>query len=468
MKKKLTTEPMLTVELGDQVSLSGEIKEPVLTDLHQRLIIENPIWTEKNRRGYWTGDTSRSLTFIGNEGGIWKMPRGFINKLIEILLSHECFFVVDNVTKLRVLPQVEFEFNGELWEHQKKASTAILYDLFGVASLPTGSGKTALALYCIAKRRQPTLVVVHTKELLYQWRDEAKQFLKLKDDDIGLIGDGKKKVGKKLTIAIINSLRKMAPEVKDKVGFLIVDECHHVPSSTFIDAVSEFDCKFMLGLSATPKRKDGLTDLIYLYLGDLVYDADTQELQEKGVIMQPKVRTRNTSFDYPYNDDRDYQPMITALVNDSERNNLITQDVYNVSLSNSGVALVVSDRKDHCAELARLIEQKGFRVSLLTSVTAKGKRKKIVDDADAGNIDVLVSTSSLIGEGFNCKILSSLFLTTPIKSSTKLEQIVGRIRRTAEGKEPPVVYDYVDINGVLRASYRTRFRTYEKIGATFI
>lgn len=335
--------------------------------------------------------------------------------------------------------------------------------------MPPGTGKTALALYCIAERKQPALVVVHTKELLYQWRNEAKKFLGLKDDEIGLIGDGKKKVGKRLTIGIQRSLYKRASKIRDKIGFLIVDECHHVPARTFADVVLKFDCRYMLGLSATPERRDGLTALIYFYLGRLVHEGDSKELQDQGIIMQPKINTRNTNFDYPYRDRTDYQPMIVALVNNRERNNLIAQDVHSFSQSSEGVALVVSGRKDHCAELVGLIEQKGLKVALLTGdVASRKERKKITDDANSGKIDVLVSTEQLIGEGFNCKKLSALFLTTPIGSAPKLEQIVGRIRRTAEGKKPPVVYDYVDKNWLLRTSYQRRLRAYEAMSATFI
>ena len=126
-----------------------------------------------------------------------------------------------------------------------------------------------MALYVIAERKQPALVIVHTKELLYQWQARAVQFLGLQKDEIGLIGDGKKTIGDRLTIGIVNSVYKIAADIREHAGHLIVDECHRCPSRTFTEAVTAFDSRYMLGLSATPWRRDKLSKLIYWHLGPL-------------------------------------------------------------------------------------------------------------------------------------------------------------------------------------------------------
>ena len=193
---------------------------------------------------------------------------------------------------------------------------------------PTGSGKTVTALKVIAERKQPTLVIVRTKELLYQWRDRALQFTDIKPEEIGLIGDGHHSIGSKLTIAIVNSLKECAYEVNKQVGQVIIDEVHHVPSKTFTEVLKEFDTRFMLGLSATPYRNDGLTNLIYFFAGDRVHRITAAQLQAAGQIMCARLIPRFTEFDY---DDaaNDYPGCITALVNDPVRNELIIQDVIN-------------------------------------------------------------------------------------------------------------------------------------------
>jgi superfamily II DNA or RNA helicase len=459
------SEPLLFIEIRSDTRLTGDVKKPVLDELNRKLIFPNPVYEDKLRRGYWTGNTPEHLNYIEKKNGAWTMPRGFTRELINILTNHDCVFAV-NFDKTRVLKSINFTFQGKLRKEQNEAAKAILNENFSVIQLPTGAGKTVVALFCIANRKQPALVIVHTKELLYQWRDAAKKFLRLKDNQIGLLGDGYKKIGEKLTIATIQTLRKMAPEVSKKIGFLVVDECHHVPAKTFTDTVSQFDCRYMVGLSATPKRNDGLAKLIHLYLGDLAFKKGAIEAQKQGIIMQPTVYVTQTDFGYQYNDD--YSQMISALAKNAKRNEKISKGAAELSLHTLGTVLVVSDRKEHCMELANLIRSyQVVDVELLTGDVEKAKRKNIVKMIYSDKVDILVATASLIGEGFDYKNFAGLVLATPIKSAVRLEQIVGRIRRTDNGKEPPVIYDYLDKNGVLVASYRTRFDAYKKMGIKF-
>jgi len=443
-------EPMLEIDISSKISLSGDIEESVIEELKDHLIMANPKWVETNRMGYSTKDIPQTLSFIKKNNGTWEMPRGFIYQLVDILLKNKCYFVIDHGNKVRKFQKMDFNFNGELWEPQKQASKIVLQYLFGVVSLPTGSGKTVMALYCIAQRRQPALVIVHTKELLYQWKEKAEKHLGLNGDEIGLIGDGEFKIGKKLTIAIINSLRTNVSEVKERIGYLIVDECHKVAANTFKDTVKQFDCQYMLGLSATPERSDGLTRLIPIYLGNVIYNEEMKELQEKDIIMQPKVYTIKTGFFYPYSGD--YQAMISALIQDPKRNNLISQDVMLFTAETLGIPLVVSDRKEHCYELKNLISKHGFDVAVLTGNVSKKKRREIINKANSGEISVLIATTTLIAEGFDCKRLTGLFITTPMR---------------AEGKEQPEVFDYVDDRGLFQAQYRRRLNVYRECNAIF-
>lgn len=216
---------------------------------------------------------------------------------------------------------------------------------------------------------------------------------------------------------------------------------------------------YMLGLSATPYRRDGLTKMIYLYCGDQVYKIETQALQEQNKIMTASLTVRRTEFDYPYNDD--YQAMLTELTQDAERNSLIVRDV--LKTRNGGISLILSDRKEHCRALYDLLKRH-LEVRLLTGDVAMGKRKGIIEELNQDKAKVLVATSQLIGEGFDLKSFSSLFLATPIKFSGKVKQCTGRILRTAKDKDSAVIYDYVDRPGVLEASFRTRLRAYRDLG----
>ena len=318
----------------------------------------------------------------------------------------------------------------------------------------TGSGKTVMALALIAARRQPALVVVHTKELLYQWQDRAAEFLGC---PIGLLGDGHRAI-EPFTVAIVNSARKRIDELVPRFGHLVIDECHRVPAALFTDVVSRFDSHYLLGLSATAFRSDdGFTRLIYYFMGDRLHKVDQGELQASGAVLRPRLNRRETSFDFHYRGD--YQALIRGLTAHEGRNLQIIDDICRTAREpDSGTSLVVSDRIGHCDIFAAELEKRGIRVELLTGQISPERRNAVVAAVQNGEVQVLVSTLQLIGEGFDCPGLSSLFLTTPITFEGRLLQVIGRILRPAANKEARV-FDYVDeAVPVLRRSASIRRR----------
>ncbi len=439
---------------------TNNLPDRVTRKLQERLIFDNPQFLENEKRGYSTYNVPEKLCFIKEDGDSYIIPRGFINQLTRILKCNSVpFKIIDRTTSL---PETHFEFTGELYPYQTEAVQKILSKRFSVLNAPTGSGKTVIALKAIAQRRQPTLIITHTKELLYQWRDRIEQFLSIPKEEIGTIGDGRKEIGKQITVAIINSLYKFIDKVKGYPGFVIIDECHRTPSRTFTKVLKKFNSRYMLGLSATPYRRDGLTKLIYLYIGDTVHTVDIQELQKSKKVMTATLRITETGFDYPFMDD--YQSLISDLVCDQERNEIIVKDVINQVNTETGIALVISDRKRHCEILRSLIEAEGIETRLLTGEINNGKRKSIIEELNQGGVKVLVATGQLIGEGFDLKTLSSIFITTPIKFSGRVKQYIGRILRMAHGKDKAIIYDYSDKLGILQYSFKNRLRTYKDLG----
>jgi superfamily II DNA or RNA helicase len=460
---------MNTQQTDVDVYITSEIAIPedqlpfdAIESLKNHLIFTNPQWLENKKRGYWNGKTPEKLYFLKSRNNYLTMPRGFIHHLKSILTPFDLNIVIHDQT--RILDNIDFEFTGQLYDFQERAAIAILKRKFGVFNCPTGGGKTVVALYCIAKRKQPALVIVHTKELLYQWYKRAQEFLNLSENQIGLIGDGNFNIGSHTTIAIVNSLYKRAHEVSDHIGFFIVDECHRTPSRTFVEASSSFDSRYMLGLSATPYRRDKLTQVINFYMGGQLINISPQELQVKSRIMKATVIVRRTLFDYDYAVDEDYQAMMSALTEDTARTELIVEDVIKHTKTSSGVGLVISDRKDHCKVMYNRIAQKDVTVRLLTGDVPNKTRKEITEELSRGDVQVLVATSQLIGEGFDLKQLTALFLTMPVKFTGRIKQYVGRILRTDKGKQDAIIYDYVDQPGVLQASYLSRKKAYTELG----
>ena len=449
---------MATLTVAAECQLEG-IPLELEKKIKERLTIDNPRYIAAKRYGRWVGKKLKpKLEYYDQLPGKLSFPRGYANQAVLLCreLLGEAPQIIDN---RKLLPHADFVFSGTLRQYQQDAVNRVLERSFGVLEAGTGSGKTVMALATIARRRQPTLVVVHTKELLYQWQHRVEQFLNCSP---GLVGDSQFSV-EPLTIGIVNSVRKRRAELAPHFGHLIVDECHRVPATLFTDVVSAFDSYYMLGLSATAFRSDdGMTKLIYFYMGDRLHQVDKQELEQTGAIVRPLLVRKKTSFTYRYRGD--YQQLITALTEHEGRNRQIVDDVYGVVRGKkSGTVLVVSDRIRHCEQLERLLLKGGIKVSLLTGKTAPDKRYAIVEAVKAGEVEVLISTLQLIGEGFDCPDLTVLVLTTPITFEGRLLQVMGRIMRPGVNKKP-MVYDYVDeAVSVLRRSAKSREKVFSNL-----
>jgi superfamily II DNA or RNA helicase len=243
------------------------------------------------------------------------------------------------------------------------------------------------------------------------------------------------------------------------VNDILVHNCHRCPSTTWTETLTEFPARFYLGLSATPFRRDGLGQALNAYIGHKIHKVDKNMLHSTGAVLKPKICLVNTEFKYMYRDD--YPKMISALCKDNARNELIARSVCTDFAENKQNILIVSDRKSHCKEIANSLRKLGMDSRILSGTVAAGKRTQIVEDVKAGRVNVLIATLSLVGEGFDAPNLCSLFLTTPVKFSGRLIQVVGRILRPEEGKIPRV-YDFRDNNvTVLKHSGYQRNKIYQ-------
>lgn len=454
--------PPLIITLTNNLRLQN-VPPEIYKILTENLKFLNPKWLENEKMGRWNRGTPKELRFFDKVGaaGLW-IPRGYMRQLILLCRRLEIKYEIED--RRRNLPRINFAFQGNLRPFQQVAVDGMLAKDFGTLSSATGSGKTIMALYMVAQRRQPTLIIVHTKELASQWTRRIETFLGIAAEKVGMIGGGKKMLGKEITIALVQSLYKCAEEVGQQIGFLVVDECHRCPSRTFTEAVTSFDAKYMLGLSATPWRRDKLSKLIFWHLGDVHHEVDKNHLVKAGDVLPAEIITRNTNFKPYFDPVNEYSKMLSELTADTERNILIVSDVARETQRDVGICLVLSDRKAHCENLRALLKYRHkIDSELLTGDLNVDQRQNVIERLNQGKANVVIATGQLVGEGFDCRNLSTLFLATPIRFSGRVIQYIGRVLRPAPGKTVARVFDYVDIHvDTLTKAAMARQRAYRR------
>ena len=192
---------------------------------------------------------------------------------------------------------IDAEFQGELRPLQLEAVSKIIQHDEGILCAPTAFGKTAIAAWLIANRKVNTLVLVHRQQLLDQWQERLAMFLNLPAKSIGQIGGGKTDRTGRVDIAVIQSLHRKE-EVKDFVaeyGQVIIDECHHISAFTFEQVMKQVKAKYVVGLTATPTRKDGHHPIIYMQCGPARFNMSARTMTET-TPFEHKVTPRHTEF----------------------------------------------------------------------------------------------------------------------------------------------------------------------------
>jgi superfamily II DNA or RNA helicase len=502
---------MISITINNKIHLNTHgISDTVVQQIKNELTTLNPEWLRKRIAKIYLGNTEERINFYKEKSNELVIPRGFVKRLSVILSPYNPSYrskdntrLLDNVSINMKPPKktkIDWSFQDEAIEHLIKEPSAVL-------NFATGGGKTVTGIKLICKRQQPTLIIVHSKELLNQWRGDLLEFTNINEDNIGLIGDGNNTVGL-ITIGIINSLYKKIKNIKHLFGQVIIDEVHRLPGRCFREIVGEMDSYYILGLSATPKRSDSQTKVIFFYCGEQEYEIKPPKLIKKGVIVKPRLIPKQTEFEFDPTDGKkcpsggdigedfdelgkkckdcqkkiytdcymikkilknEWLYMLDKLIDDDERNNLIINDVLAWMSTNlqNGTPLVVSDRIKHCLQLEKLLKEKSHHLNIrvLTSFTPNKERRKIINETNSGNVDILIAGCKLIGEGFDCKHLSVLFLATPISFDGRLVQYIGRILRPMKGKNEALIYDYLDIKvPMLKKSFNKRKKGYRHEG----
>ena len=335
----------------------------------------------------------------------------------------------------------------------------------------------------IAERKVNTLILVHRKSLLDQWKkhledfleinevvinDEKKRKSKKQQSPIGTLYSGKDSIHGIIDIALIQSCfdgNEVSPFVEN-YGMVIVDECHHVSSVSFEQVLRKVKAKYVYGLTATPIRKDGHQPIIFMQCGKIRFTADAQSQmnnQSFSRILMPRFTTfRNIS-----SDDKTYTQIVETISKDEVRNSLIIDDVHK-AIAEGRTPIVLTNLTSHVRVLADMLLP--YADNVITLVGADSTKEKRCAMERLQNIPVteslvIVATGKYIGEGFDYPRLDTLFLVLPISWKGNIAQYAGRLHRDCKGKSEVRIYDYVDVRVPLCDSmYRKRLKGYASVG----
>jgi superfamily II DNA or RNA helicase len=395
------------------------------------------------------------------------LPRGCLEDAIGLLESHQVKVELAD-ERFNGLP-IDASFHGELRPEQQKAAQALCVHDTGILSATTAFGKTVIAAWMIATRKINTLVLVHRRQLLDQWRERLSVFLSVPVKSIGQIGGGRRKPTGWIDVAVIQSLsRKHA--VNDLVagyGQIIVDECHHLSAFSFEQVLRQAKARYVLGLTATPMRKDGHHPIILMQCGPIRYRVNARD-QAAARPFEHVVIPRFTNFRLSAQAQKpEIHEIYAALTFDKARNDMILKDLLE-TIKRGRSPLVLTERIEHLKALAVRLENAVKNVLVLQGGMGVKQRKAIMNrllNIPENEERVLLATGRYIGEGFDDARLDTLFLALPISWKGTVQQYVGRLHRLHDQKKEVVVYDYVDgCVPMLAAMFDKRQRGYESVG----
>lgn len=404
------------------------------------------------------------------------LPRGLENQVQKLFPNASFSYRVKSGKKLRI------EFKGTLYPKQEKALSDLKAKPMGILCAGTGFGKTVVAAKLIADKKLPTLVLVHNKNLANQWKASLEGFLdidespfeektatgrKRKKSKIGKIYGGSVNRSKLVDIGLFQSLAKQEnlEELFKDYGMIIVDEAHHVAAQTFEDVIKKAASQYIYGLSATPKREDGLENILYMRLGEISHTAEkeipshiTQKLCMRFTPLGEQLANNQVNTIH-----ENYQLMVES----EERTEQIVLDILD-NLKQNRHIIVLTKYIKHLSVLEQKIKNNSpnCRVYILNGkMSSKGLRQELLSLKSEGQPFVLLTTGNYAGEGFDLPVLDTLILAMPISSHNNLKQYLGRLLRNLEDKQELRVYDYVDYAiPMIYKMYQKRLQTYKKLG----
>ncbi len=454
----------LTVTLGNLIYFEkAELQQALANRLIRLAAFQNPEFYKAQAMRMSVWDKPRVIGNAENYPRHIALPRGCLDAALNLLRENGIDYELRD-ERFAGEP-IEVSLKGALRLDQEAAVAAVLYHDTGVLCAPTAFGKTVAAAAMITRRGVNTLVLVHRTELLKQWQERLQAFLEVDKGVVGTIGGGKAKPTGKIDIAVIQSVSRQGEvnPLVENYGQVIVDECHHVGAVSFDAVLKRTKAKYVLGLTATPIRRDGQQPIIFMQCGPIRYTAAKPAGAPHDLEVLP--RSRFTRIDLPT--DAGIQDVFGYLANDQARTEAIAAEVRN-AVEQRRKVLVLTERTEHLdsikAELGGLLPV----LFVLHGRMSRRQRSALIAALDALPPDaprVLLATGKLVGGGFDPPPLDTLVLAMPVSWKGTLQQYAGRLHREHANKSNVRIIDFVDSgHPALLRMWDKRQRGYRAMG----
>lgn len=475
LKKEMNSDEQfngtIKIVLGGQAAiLIKSLPKKILGILRKMATIANPKFFENQKKRFSTWNIPKYIFYGENDKKNIYLPRGLFPE-IKSFLTDQGFDVVLNDER-NINDKIEISFKGKLYDHQIEAVDKLQKYENAVLVAPTGTGKTIIAIKRITELKAKTLILVHRSTLIEQWIDSICGFIpEIDKKDIGVLGSGRKKLKGKIDIAMLQSLANIEDlsTLTEGYDFLIIDECHRIPTVTFEPVMKAIKVKHILGLTATPHRKDHFQSIIFFQCGPIRHIVEDVNRENQ---------TRNVYFrstDVPdLGRNSSIQELWEALLESDSHNDMIIEDALELLQENKS-PLILSDRIEHIEILTKLLsKQSEIKTFVLKGGLPKKERQNIIADCKQMLQEqkpfCLFATGSLIGEGFDLPGFDTIQITLPISFKGRLTQYVGRLHRQSSLEHKTItVYDYVDTcSGMTISMFKKRIPAYKKLVYNYI
>lgn len=460
------TPKSLTVTLANLVYFEkAELSQPLANRLIRLAAFQNPEFYRARAMRLSVWDKPRVIGCAENYPRHIALPRGCLDTAQDLLRENaiRCDFRDERNTG----EPIDVRFVGTLRTDQEAAVAAMLRDDVGVLCAPTAFGKTVTAAALIARRGVNTLVLVHRTELLRQWQERLQTFLGVGGGVVGTIGGGKTKPTGKIDIAVMQSLSRQGEvnALAENYGHVIVDECHHVGAVSFDAILKRCKAKYVLGLTATPIRRDGQQPIIFMQCGPIRHTAARPVDAPHNLEVLP--RSCFARIDLPPKSG--IQEVFRHLANDRSRTAAIAAEVRK-AFDQGRKVLVLTERTEHLDAIQTALGAESPPLFVLHGRMSRKQRATLIAELDALPPDaprVLLATGKLVGEGFDHPPLDTLALAMPISWKGTLQQYAGRLHREHAGKTDVRIIDFVDTgHPALVRMWDKRQRGYRAIGCS--